>query len=225
MQISNERAIALCNELVDSVDGTAAGYTKFFAGAAMPAETTTADAGTLILQVTFQNPAWAGAADANPGGQAAISGTPSGTGEAGAGSGTVPTYVRVYNGDSNAVRWQSDRIGTSWSTKSVTSVDTGANTLTSTAHGLTNGQPVTVSSSGGSIPIPLKDATVYYVVGADTNTVQLAATQGGSAIDITGAGSGTITLVNAAEVQLSDLTIEASQTYTISSWAVKVPEA
>lgn len=69
--------------------------------------------------------------------------------------------------------------------------DATANTLTKTAHGLANGQKGRMT--GSALPAPLAADTDYWVVGAAANTFQLAATKGGAAIDLTTAGSGTIT--------------------------------
>jgi len=56
-------------------------------------------------------------------------------------------------------------------------------TVTATAHGLSNGQKVVFLT--GYVPAGLSASTTYFVVGATTNTFQVAATSGGSAIDIT----------------------------------------
>ena len=65
-----------------------------------------------------------------------------------------------------------------------------ANTLTKNSHGLANATPVMIM--GADIPAPLVADYVYYVVGTATNTFQLAAVSGGTAIDLTSNGSGTI---------------------------------
>jgi hypothetical protein len=77
-------------------------------------------------------------------------------------------------------------------TKTITGVNTGTETFTSNAHGYSNGTPVQVASTG-TLPAPLVAATTYYVVNAAANTYQLSLTATGSAIDITTAGTGTIT--------------------------------
>jgi hypothetical protein len=72
----------------------------------------------------------------------------------------------------------------------ISSVNTGTDTLTSNAHGLTDGENVKVY--GADVPAGLATNRDYYVITSATNTFQLALTSGGAAIDITGAGSGTI---------------------------------
>lgn len=68
---------------------------------------------------------------------------------------------------------------------------TAANdTIDITSHSFTNGQQVTLSSTG-TLPAGLSANTVYYVVESTTNTFKLSLTSGGSAIDITDTGSGT----------------------------------
>lgn len=68
--------------------------------------------------------------------------------------------------------------------------DAGTNVLTASAHGLADNDVVSVSSTG-TLPGGLAADTYYYVVTSTTNTFQLATTRGGSAIDLTSAGSGT----------------------------------
>ncbi len=70
-------------------------------------------------------------------------------------------------------------------------VDTATDTLTAVGHTLANGDKVRLSNSGGALPAGLSANTDYYVINASTNTLQLSATSGGAAIDITGTGTGT----------------------------------
>lgn len=71
-----------------------------------------------------------------------------------------------------------------------------ADTVTSAAHGLKNGNTVTLSAvTGGGIA-----NGTYYVVGATTNTFQLSATAGGAPIDITADGTATVTVTNAGTI-------------------------
>lgn len=68
--------------------------------------------------------------------------------------------------------------------------DASANTLNCADHPFADGDVVRLSNSGGLFPAPLNPNTDYYVVNATTGTVQLSATSGGGAIDLTAAGSG-----------------------------------
>lgn len=72
----------------------------------------------------------------------------------------------------------------------VSAVDTSADTLTSAAHGYPVNTPVSYTTDGTQIGGMAKEA-LYYVINPTTNTFQLAATRGGTAIDLTSAGSGT----------------------------------
>ena len=74
-----------------------------------------------------------------------------------------------------------------WSPKTGTASATG-DTVTSTAHGYTNGQKIVFQS--GYTPAGLAANTTYFVVNATTDTFQVAATSGGTAIDITADLSG-----------------------------------
>lgn len=69
-------------------------------------------------------------------------------------------------------------------------VDSATDVFTSTAHSLDNGWRINASSTG-TLPAPLTANTNYYIRDATANTFKLAATQTGSAIDITSTGSGT----------------------------------
>ncbi len=70
--------------------------------------------------------------------------------------------------------------------KGAGTADATTNAITAIAHGLTNNLRVTVSTvAGASIPTGLSVSTVYYVVGATTDTFQVSLTLGGSAVDIT----------------------------------------
>lgn len=66
-----------------------------------------------------------------------------------------------------------------------------SNTLDCVAHGYSNGQTVVLwAVPGDPLPTGLAEGTVYFVVGAATDTLQLSTTSGGSAIDITAIGAG-----------------------------------
>jgi hypothetical protein len=69
--------------------------------------------------------------------------------------------------------------------------DIANDTLECAAHGYTNGQTVVVwAVPGDPLPAPLAEGTVYYVISATTDDLQLSATSGGSAINITAIGAG-----------------------------------
>lgn len=77
----------------------------------------------------------------------------------------------------------------------VTAVDTGsANSLTVPGHNFVDGDLVELGTSAADPPAGLTEDGDYYVILNDDETVSLAATSGGSAIDITDAGTGTHTL-------------------------------
>jgi hypothetical protein len=81
-------------------------------------------------------------------------------------------------------------------TRTVTSVNTATEYLTVTTAGLTDGTPVKFSSTT-SLPSPLVANTVYYIIninGAGSGTLQVSNTYGGAAVNITTAGSGTISM-------------------------------
>ena len=65
--------------------------------------------------------------------------------------------------------------------------------VTWTAHGLADGAAVVLSTTG-ALPTGLAAATTYYVVNSDTNTFELSATKGGSAITTSSTQSGVHTV-------------------------------
>lgn len=67
-------------------------------------------------------------------------------------------------------------------------IDVTNNLVRSTAHGLTNGTKIVFFNA--TVPTPLVEGTVYFVISATADTFQVAATSGGAAIVLTGAGSG-----------------------------------
>jgi len=69
-----------------------------------------------------------------------------------------------------------------------------SNTVDAPSHGFAAGQSVVVwaANTGEPLPTPLAEGTVYWVIatGLTTDALQLSATSGGSAIDLTAAGAG-----------------------------------
>lgn len=67
--------------------------------------------------------------------------------------------------------------------------DVTANSITSSAHGLVNTDRVMVFNVlAETLPAGLTEGTIYFVVGATTDTFQVSLTSGGAAVDITGIG-------------------------------------
>lgn len=65
------------------------------------------------------------------------------------------------------------------------------NVITAVGHPYANGDAVQLTNSGGALPAGLAVNTDYYVIGVSGDTLQLSATVGGAAIDITGTDTGT----------------------------------
>jgi len=62
--------------------------------------------------------------------------------------------------------------------------------ITAIGHPYADADPVTLTNSGGALPAGLSVQTTYYARDVSGNTLKLAATAGGAAIDITGTGTG-----------------------------------
>ncbi len=70
-------------------------------------------------------------------------------------------------------------------------VNTSTNVCASAGHELLDDDPVVLTNSGGGLPAPFAITTTYYVINVVAGvSFQLAETLGGSAIDITTAGTG-----------------------------------
>ena len=108
------------------------------------------------------------------------------------------TYIDLFDavvGDldlqGTTIEWK--RGTAAHTTDQATNVNTGTDTITATAHGLSTNNVVHLSSSG-TIPGGLATRTKYYLVNVTANTYQLSLTEGGSAVDITSTGSGTLSV-------------------------------
>ena len=74
-------------------------------------------------------------------------------------------------------------------TIATTDVNTSTDVITSTAHGYEDGQTVVYNAGGGTVMGGLSDGGTFFIRDKADDTFKLAATSGGSAIDITGQGN------------------------------------
>lgn len=88
-------------------------------------------------------------------------------------------------------RAHSGRYG--YGTGIVATFNASTDLVTATAHGFVNGDIVLFGNVGGALPGGITANTPYYVIGSTTNTFQISTTKGGTALDITTAGTGTTT--------------------------------
>jgi hypothetical protein len=86
------------------------------------------------------------------------------------------------------------KIGSEDASPITVTADAGADTFTAVAHGLANGDTVQVASTG-TLPGGFAALTIYYVVNKTDDTFQLSLAAGGAAIDVTSAGTGTVTVL------------------------------
>ena len=101
-------------------------------------------------------------------------------------------------------------------TFATTDVDTGAETITETSHGLLDGDQVSFTSST-TLPAGLSAATIYYVVGRTANTFQVSTTLGGAAVNLTSQGTGTHTCYPAQPINGTGSTPALAWTASSSS--------
>ena len=109
-RVSNAAAIAACDAIVDLIDGGAgAGKVRIYSGS-QPADPDTAATGTLLAEITLNDPAFGAAADAAPGGQATADLT-GGLEDSSADATGTAGYFRVVDSDNTAI--MDGEVGTS----------------------------------------------------------------------------------------------------------------
>jgi hypothetical protein len=84
---------------------------------------------------------------------------------------------------------------------SATDVDTGTDKIAKVAHGFENGD-LLLYTAGTAAITGLTTATYYYVVNKATDDFQVSATSGGSAINLTGTGTGSQTFTPSVEIKV-----------------------
>ena len=111
-------------------------------------------------------------------------------------TGTIPEEYSFVNGaqritlDSDIVKVRKVEAHDATLTADFTAA--ASNVITSAAHGLSNGNRITLTTTG-TLPGGLSTSAIYYVIEKTTNTFELSATLDGSAVDITDTGTGTHT--------------------------------
>lgn len=108
-RISNLSARAMCDALVDRVDnGSGAGKCRIYNGTQATDPDTAVGAQTLLAELTFSDPAFGAAADANPGGRATANAI---TSDSAADATGTASWFRVLDSD-NTAHWDGS-VGTS----------------------------------------------------------------------------------------------------------------
>ena len=93
----------------------------------------------------------------------------------------------------------------------------GTDTVYAAGHGYTDTD--TIVFYNGTPPSPLVEGTVYYVRDADSDTFKVAATSGGTAIDLTSAPS-----YNCSVCAITEEVYAAADTHALSSATVSIPD-
>ena len=107
-------------------------------------------------------------------------------------------------------------------TLAASSVSAAADTITfASAHGYADDDIVRLTTTAGDPPGGLTVLTDYYVIATDSTTIQLAATAGGAAINITDAGTGTHSIEN-GEATALELAYRAENSVDTGTTAGKV---
>lgn len=106
-------------------------------------------------------------------------------------SGTQTVYWDIYSRFTAATATASNKTGGRTPINPTINIASPA-TVTSTGHGLVNGDRVLFQTTG-VLPTGISANAVYFVINAATNTFQISATSGGAAIGTSGTQSGTHT--------------------------------
>lgn len=93
--------------------------------------------------------------------------------------------------------------------KTIASVDTATNFITSTAHGFDNGDPIKFTTTG-TLPAGLELNRLYFVTNKTVDTFNVSLKYGGVIVDITDSGTGTHTAVKGVRRTVMYVTITDS---------------
>ena len=105
-------------------------------------------------------------------------------------------------------------------------VTTGTDRITETAHGMSDGDTIFITSDADSdIPAGLDFGVSYFIVGSATNDFQLALTVAGSAIDITDSGGGVNTVHKGVKITLPTASDNSSRIIKIMKLDATTPRA
>jgi hypothetical protein len=113
-------------------------------------------------------------------------------------SGTQTVYWDIYSRFTAATATPSNKTGARTPIYPTINIASPA-TVTNTSHGLVNGDRVLFQTTG-ILPTGISANAVYFVINAATNTFQISATSGGSAIGTSGTQSGTHTCFEVVDV-------------------------
>lgn len=99
------------------------------------------------------------------------------------------TFWNASTGNTGNYRGFAPLNGSPRTFATVDAADVTANTITSAAHGLANTDRVLFYNVfAETLPTGITEGAAYFVVGATTDTFQIALTSGGAAVDLTGIG-------------------------------------
>jgi len=100
-------------------------------------------------------------------------------------------HIALFNEEVDALTLDTDIMAWASRSKQTVTATNATNVLNATAHGLSNGDRVMLTTTATDLPAGLTSEPVYYVVNKTTNTFQVSATSGGSAVAFTDDGTGT----------------------------------
>lgn len=97
-------------------------------------------------------------------------------------------------------------------------VDPSTDLFTSTSHGFVVGDRLTVQVDGGTLPGGLSTTVTYFVIasGLTANAFRLSTTLGGSTIDVTSAGTGTLKFTRSGAFSIDVVSLTANRLGPVS---------
>lgn len=100
-------------------------------------------------------------------------------------------------------------------------VNTGTDVITATSHGLSDtNQFVVTTGPNATLPAPLAENTNYFARDTTANTLKAAATSGGTAIDITTAGTGVFSILPATDLFHKDRQYEVTVSMVLAGQTI-----
>lgn len=127
---------------------------------------------------------------------------------------TDVAWLGVWTNDVTPVFWGMQPLldAASTATPQVATVtDITGNVIDAPAHGFSNGQTVVLFPlAEEALPGGVTAGTIYFVVGATTDTLQISTTEGGAAVDLTSTG---VALIQ----RITKETFAAQGTYTVKA--------
>ena len=100
-------------------------------------------------------------------------------------------HIALFNEEGETLTLDTDIMAWASRSKQTVTATNATNVLNATAHGLSNGDRVMLTTTDADLPAGLDSETVYHVVNKTVNTFKVSLTSGGAAVTFSDDGTGT----------------------------------